>query len=226
MGRYSTQCRRWWLFQTMPKKYRAGQELAPVRSPLKIVSLSLSTLLVNCRSQLVSGLGKEKLKAMLFYLMWVPSIFNSLMPIHLYAVALEVWCLFTHFMIFFSNHYNIMESLNQYNNVWSPWALENHEPALVRGAPSAPSTRSRIGFGCRPLHLRLWCPSSLPLLAGGFFPCMRAQHREPCNWIWRAQVCPMFHCDIATQCHWIWVLPLPLHGWKGPPLAFSRLQRS
>ena len=51
-------------------------------------------------------------------------------------------------------------------------ALENHEPALVRGAPSAPSTRSRIGFGCRPLHLRLWCPSSLPLLAHveDFFP--------------------------------------------------------
>ena len=89
----------------------------PVPIPLKIVSLSLSTLLVNCHSQLVSGLGKEKLKAMLFYLMWVPSIFDSLMPNHLYAVALEVWCLFTHFMIFFSNHYNIMESLNQYNNV-------------------------------------------------------------------------------------------------------------
>ena len=96
--------------------------------------------------------------------MWVPSIFNSLMPIHLYAVALEVWCLFTHFMIFFSNHYNIMENLNHYNNVWSLRALENYEPALVRGAPSTPSTRARIGFGCRPLHLRLWCPSSLPLL--------------------------------------------------------------
>ena len=51
-------------------------------------------------------------------------------------------------------------------------ALENHEPALARGAPSAPSTRARIGFGCRPLHLRLWCPSSLPLLAHveDFFP--------------------------------------------------------
>ena len=104
--------------------------------------------------------------------MWVPSIFNSLMPIHLYAIALEVWCLFTHFMIFFSNHYNIMENLNHYNNVWSLGALENYEPALVRGAPSTPSTRARIGFGCRPLHLRLWCPSSLPLLAHveDFFP--------------------------------------------------------
>ena len=52
-----------------------------------------------------------------------------------------------------------------------PGPLENHEPALVRGAPSTPSTRARIGFGCRPLHLRLWCPSSLPLLG---YP-----HRSP-----------------------------------------------
>ena len=48
----------------------------PVPIPLKIVSLFLSVLLASCFSQLVSGLGREELKAMLFYLTWDPSIFD------------------------------------------------------------------------------------------------------------------------------------------------------
>ncbi|XP_039787372.1 uncharacterized protein LOC120653763 [Panicum virgatum] len=61
----------------------------------------------------------------------------------------------------------------------------------ARGAP-APSA-----------PFRLPCPSRLPLLAhvGNFFPCMRAQHREPWDLIWRAEIYLMSHCDIATQCH-------------------------
>jgi len=58
----------------MPRKYGAGQELAPLPIPSKIDSLSLSALLTNCSSNLVSSLGRDKLKAM---------------PIHLYTAALK-----------------------------------------------------------------------------------------------------------------------------------------
>jgi hypothetical protein len=50
----------------MPRKCGVGQELAQVPILLKIISLSLSALLANYRSQLISGLGREKLKSMLF----------------------------------------------------------------------------------------------------------------------------------------------------------------
>ena len=76
-GHYSTHCGSQCLFQAMPKKCGAGQEFALMPISLKIVSLSLSVLLTNCRSQLVSSLGREKLKSMLFYLTWIPSIFDS-----------------------------------------------------------------------------------------------------------------------------------------------------
>ena len=83
---YSTHCERRCLFLAMPRKCGAGKELAPVPIPLKIVSLSLSALLANCRSQLVLGLGREKQKAMLFYLMWIPSTFDS------FSAHLSIYC--------------------------------------------------------------------------------------------------------------------------------------
>ena len=51
-----------YLFQTMLRKYGVGQELVQVPILLKIVSLSLSALLTNCRSQLVSNMGRGKTK--------------------------------------------------------------------------------------------------------------------------------------------------------------------
>ena len=77
LGHYSAHSERRCLFQAMPRKYRVGQELAHVPISLKIASLSLSALLTNCCSQLVSDLRREKLKAMLFNLMWIPSTFDS-----------------------------------------------------------------------------------------------------------------------------------------------------
>ena len=74
---YSTHCERRCLFHAMPRKCGVGQELALVPIPLNIISLFLSVLLANCRSQLVSGLGREKLKVVLFYLTWVSNIFDS-----------------------------------------------------------------------------------------------------------------------------------------------------
>jgi len=74
----------------MPRKYGVGQELAQVPIPLKIASLSLSALLTNCRSQLVSGLRREKLKsnAILFVVDSFQAHLIALMSIHLYTVAL------------------------------------------------------------------------------------------------------------------------------------------
>ena len=69
------------------KKCGAGQELAPVPILLKIVSLSLSAILVNCRSQHVSGLGRKALKAMLFYLMWVPILHQNRITLQAYLIA-------------------------------------------------------------------------------------------------------------------------------------------
>lgn len=74
----------------MPRKCGPEQELALVPILLKMVSLSLSALLANlanCRSQHVSGLGRKTLKAMLFYLMWVPILHQSGITLQAYLTA-------------------------------------------------------------------------------------------------------------------------------------------
>ena len=64
------------LISSDTKKMWSGKKFALVPILLKIILLSLSASLDNCRLQLVSGLGREKLKTMLLYLMWVRSVFD------------------------------------------------------------------------------------------------------------------------------------------------------
>ena len=115
LGHHSTHYWRWCLCQAMPKKCGAGQELAPVPILLKIVSLSLSAILVNCRSQHVSGLrsGKKSTKsnAILFDVgantipkqNYLASIFDSFDAHSSVNYSSKGRCLLTHFETFFKS---------------------------------------------------------------------------------------------------------------------------
>ena len=75
--------------------------------------LSLLALLANCRSQLVSGLGREKLKVVLFYLTWVSNIFDSF-DAHSFVHCSSIRSMHIHSLLdffFLKYHCNIVEGL-------------------------------------------------------------------------------------------------------------------
>ena len=58
-----------------------------------------------------------------------------------------------------------------------------------------------LGGAVRSVPPPVSLPSPAISLCGGFFTCMRAQHSKPWDWIWRAEIHAMLHCNIVTQCH-------------------------
>ena len=95
--------------------------------------LSLLALLANCRSQLVSGLGREKLKVVLFYLTWVSNIFDSF-DAHSFVHCSSIRSMHIHSLLDFFFPSSITATL------WRAWraqsvslvlGLQNYEPALL-----------------------------------------------------------------------------------------------
>ena len=121
------------LISSDAKKMWSGVRTCKVPIPLKIISLSLSAILANCRSQVISGLGREKLKTMLFYMMWIPSTFNCFDTHSSVHCSSRRLIIIHSFRLFFQKlHYILMEGIKGPWYLAGPRALENHEPALHR----------------------------------------------------------------------------------------------
>ena len=104
------------------RKMWSGAKTWASASSIKKCSIVLVSSPRLLPSQLVSSLGREKLKAMLFNLTWVPFIFNSFYvhsSIHCSSIrSMRIHSLLR--LFFFKHHCNIMEGLKVSGSPWGP----------------------------------------------------------------------------------------------------------